>query len=210
MVVARRFAAASFGALGAAVLVTVLGCAQHAHHHRSHTDARAPDPSRGVVPITEDSPLIAVVRSVGDSNVTGTFRFTNAERGVRVVGSVSGLTPNAKHGCHIHVYGDATDLEKGISAGVHFNPFDHEHNLPPAQHRHAGAFPNLVADAQGNATLDFIDETITLTAGVTAILGRSVIIHENEDIGAQPWGGAGPRIAIGIIGLANTEFVGGS
>ncbi len=189
----------------ASALVTtalLTGCATH-HAHHSHT--ADPDPARGVVPVTKTSPLVAVMRPVGESQVEGVFYFYPAVGGVRVVASVSGLNPDSKHGCHIHAYGDATDAAKAISAGVHFNPFDHDHALPPAEHRHAGAFPNLAADAQGNATLEFTDETITLTKGVTAIIGRSVIIHENEDVGAQPWGGAGGRIAIGIIGLANPE-----
>ncbi|MGP1273411.1 MAG: superoxide dismutase family protein [Phycisphaerales bacterium] len=186
-----------------------LGCAafqpQHGEH-RSLQDQPAPNIERGVVPITATSPLVAVLSPVGGSGVSGVFRFYPADAGVRVVAEITGLEPNAKHGCHIHAFGDATDLDAGASAGVHFNPFDHEHALPPATHRHAGAFPNLETDADGQATLDFIDETITLTQGVTAILGRSVIIHEDEDVGAQPWGGAGGRIALGVIGLAHPEF----
>ncbi|MEO1584672.1 MAG: superoxide dismutase family protein [Planctomycetota bacterium] len=180
--------------------------AHNKSHNGPHAETQPANPARGVVPITEASPLVATMRSVGDSGVAGTFRFEQAQGGVRVIGAVTGLTPNTKHGCHIHAFGDASDLEAAASAGVHFNPFNHDHALPPAEHRHAGAFPNLEADAEGNATLDFVDDTITLTTGVTSIMGRSVIIHEKEDIGAQPWGGAGGRIAVGVIGLANTDL----
>lgn len=190
-----------------AVALLATGCTTQHQGHRAHDKRRiTPNIERGVVPITKDSPLVAVIRSVGDSGVTGTFHFYPATNGVRVVASVSGLTPNAKHGCHIHAFGDFTDADKAISAGVHFNPFDHPHALPPAEHRHAGAFPNLESDADGNATLDFTDETITLTHDVTSILGRSVIIHVGEDVGAQPWGGAGGRIGMGVIGLAHPDF----
>lgn len=197
--------------------ITAIGCtALQPDHAAEHTAAHTGQPmghepaemiiDRGVVPITPTSTLVATLIPVGDTDVTGTFRFYHTDHGVRVIGNIAGLSPDTKHGCHIHAFGDATDADKGISAGVHFNPFNHEHALPPASHRHAGAFPNLEADSQGNATLDFVDETITLTEGITAIIGRSVIIHEQEDVGAQPWGGAGGRIAIGVIGLAHPEF----
>lgn len=200
-----------------AAVLAAIGCvATQPGHSGSHASAHGDDPmghqpaetniERGVVPLTPTSTLVARLMPVGDSDVSGTFRFYHTDHGVRVIGRISGLSPDTKHGCHIHVFGDATDADKGLSAGVHFNPFDHDHALPPASHRHAGAFPNLEADGDGNATLDFVDETITLSDGVTAIIGRSVIIHEKEDVGAQPWGGAGGRIAIGVIGLAHPEF----
>lgn len=194
------------------------GCAATSHqagHAHGHTPSHAQghgqsqgnpatiNVDRGVFPVSADTTLVAVVTPVGDSGVTGTFHFYPADTGVRVVATVTGLTPNAKHGCHIHVFGDETDRAKAASAGVHFNPFNHEHNLPPAEHRHAGAFPNLEADATGAATLDFTDETISITGDLTAIIGRSVIIHEGEDVGAQPWGGAGGRIGLGVIGVAH-------
>jgi Cu/Zn superoxide dismutase len=36
-----------------------------------------------------------------------------------------------------------------------------------------------------------------------SILGRSVVVHENEDTGEQPYGQAGSPIAAGVIGLFN-------
>jgi Cu-Zn family superoxide dismutase len=165
-----------------------------------HTDI-----ARGVVPLTPTSTLVADLIPIGDAATTGVIRFYHDPEGVRVVGHVTGLVPNQKHGFHIHVFGDTTDRAEAASAGVHFNPFNRDHALPPASHRHAGSFPNLEADDQGVARIDFIDETITLTEGLTAILARSVIVHEREDIGEQPWGGAGGRIAAGVIGLANPE-----
>lgn len=189
-----------------------------AHRHQANQPAE-PDIDRGVAPIDSRSPLVAVLRPIGDSNVAGTVRFTHHPDGVRVVAEVTGLDADAAHGFHVHAFGDASDLETGASAGVHFNPFGTDHALPghnshtDSEHAHAGPghvgdFPNLVADAQGHATADFVQPTIALTEGPAAILGRSVIIHEGEDIGAQPWGGAGPRIAIGIIGLAHPDTTG--
>lgn len=167
----------------------------------AHTDI-----TRGVVPLTPTSTLVADLIPIGDTQVTGVIRFYHDPEGVRVVGHVAGLVPNQKHGFHVHVFGDTTDRAEAASAGVHFNPFNRDHALPPATHRHAGSFPNLEADDQGNARIDFIDETITLTEGDTAIIGRAVIVHEGEDVGDQPWGGAGGRIAAAVIGLANPDL----
>jgi Cu-Zn family superoxide dismutase len=181
--------------------VLALGCAvQPAGSHHQ------PDPARGIVPLQDDSPLVAVLTPVGDSRVAGVFHFYRDPEGTRVVGVVTGLVPQSRHGFHVHAFGDASDAAKADSAGVHFNPKGHDHALPPATERHAGSFPNLQADETGTARFDFIDETITLTRGETAVLGRSIIVHEKEDVGAQPWGGAGGRIAIGVIGLANPQF----
>ena len=33
------------------------------------------------------------------------------------------------------------------------------------------------------------------------IIGRSVVVHANEDTGEQPAGNAGPRIGLGVIGV---------
>jgi Cu-Zn family superoxide dismutase len=39
--------------------------------------------------------------------------------------------------------------------------------------------------------------------GENSIIGRSVILHQNEDdLKTQPTGNAGPRIACGVIGVA--------
>jgi Cu-Zn family superoxide dismutase len=191
-------------ALSAALALT--GCAHLDHHAHHNIEA---DPARGVVPLTEDSPLVAVIQDVNDSGVAGTLFFTRMGEGIRVSGTVTGLDPNGKHGFHVHAYGDATNLDNGTSAGVHFNPFGHDHELAGSTDHHAmahaGDFPNLEADANGTATVDFVAKAADLTFGPAAIIGRSIIIHEKEDVGDQPWGGAGGRIAIGIIGLANPD-----
>ncbi|MEP2775453.1 MAG: superoxide dismutase family protein [Luteolibacter sp.] len=145
--------------------------------------------------------LIAVINPVGDSNVKGTVAFEKEGDGVRVTAKVGGLEPNTKHGIHVHEFGDlgSPDAE---SAGGHFNPDGHDHAMPDNDTRHAGDFGNLTADEEGVATLSLLVKNLKLGPGPQGILGRAVIVHENEDDGGQPTGNAGGRIGAGVIGIS--------
>ena len=60
---------------------------------------------------------------------------------------------------------------------------------------------NIEADDAGKAHLEYVDNTISLE-GETSIIGRSVIVHKNEDdLKTQPTGNAGARVACGVIGI---------
>lgn len=131
------------------------------------------------------------------NNVTGTITFTKVSDGVKVEADISGLT-KGKHAIHIHEFGDCSAPD-GSSAGGHFNPAAKQHGAPDAGERHAGDMGNLQADDSGNSRLEYIDHTMTLD-GENSIIGKSVIIHENEDdFTTQPTGNAGGRIACGVI-----------
>jgi Cu-Zn family superoxide dismutase len=146
---------------------------------------------------TEHSELVATVMQVGDSNVAGSVTFSEAENGVRIQGNFEGLEPG-NHGFHIHQYGDCT-AEDGTSAGGHFNPADNDHGAPTDMVRHMGDLGNIVASDNGMATIDYVDETVT----INQILGRGIIIHAGEDdLTSQPTGAAGSRVACGVIGIA--------
>lgn len=147
------------------------------------------------------SKLVAIVGPVGDSNVKGSVTFEKQVDGVLVTADVGGFEPNTKHGFHIHEFGDLGSPD-ATSAGGHFNPSNHDHALPDKEMRHEGDLGNLSADDEGHATLTIVVKNITLGAGKAGILGRSVIIHANEDDGGQPTGNAGPRIAAGVIGIS--------
>ncbi len=137
----------------------------------------------------------------GNPDVHGTVTFTSTDEGVRVVAEVHGLNPNGKHGFHIHEWGDCTAPD-ATSAGGHYNPEGHPHGLPPQTPRHAGDLGNLQADEDGNAHYDLTVDNITIAGRRNPIIGRSVIVHAGEDDGSQPLGDAGPRIACGVIGIA--------
>ena len=114
------------------------------------------------------------------------------------------MTPNGKHGFHIHEFGD---LSNGCtSLGSHYNPFTHDHAAPDADINHVGDLGNIVADASGIANFDFLDSKISLV-GPFAVLGRSCIVHllvDDLGLGGTPdslkTGSAGARIGCGVIG----------
>lgn len=139
----------------------------------------------------------AVLNPTKGSRAQGLVTFTQVEGGVRIVADVDYLEPG-KHGFHIHEFGDCSSPD-GASAGGHFNPKKTRHGSPEGLERHAGDLGNLAADAKGHAHYDRIDKVITLE-GVDSIIGRSLIVHSNEDdYKTQPTGNAGGRIACGVI-----------
>ncbi len=132
-------------------------------------------------------------------NVAGKVTFTQEGSGLRVRAEVTGLTPNGKHGFHIHEKGDLSD-PAFASAGNHFNPGGHKHGGPEGTERHGGDLGNLQADASGKATYDQLIPGPTLNDPKTGVIGKSVIVHEKEDdLKTEPSGNSGARIAGGVI-----------
>lgn len=143
---------------------------------------------------------VVVLHPTENSDVSGTATFSKTADGVRVSGTFSGLA-QGKHGFHIHQYGDCRAPD-ATSAGGHFNPAGHQHGARTDSVRHMGDMGNIQANSQGSASVNYVDEVIDLNK----IIGRAVIIHGGEDdLTSQPSGAAGPRMACGVIGIANPE-----
>jgi Cu-Zn family superoxide dismutase len=150
----------------------------------------------GSVP-TADVALVA--RSGGA--VAGALVLSESQGGVRLRGEVRGLKPGAEHGFHIHDKGDCSAPD-ATSAGGHFNPGGTAHGRHGAGVHHAGDLPSLVADAGGVAKIDAVIKGITLAAGPTSVVGRSLIVHRDpDDFVTQPTGNSGPRIGCGVVVL---------
>jgi len=141
---------------------------------------------------------ICVLKPMSKSNVKGTIWFTQVGHKVTIKGEVTGLK-EGKHGFHIHEFGDLTDA-KGMSTGGHFNPTNKKHGRPTDKERHVGDLGNIVADKDGKAKIDMTDTVIGLH-GKHSIVGRAVVVHEDEDDFGQPVGHAGNRLAAGVVGL---------
>jgi Cu-Zn family superoxide dismutase len=148
---------------------------------------------------------IAVIAPTKGNSVSGTFYFVQTPNGVLVNAVLSGLSPNQDHGVHVHEFGNVSDQESGKSAGGHYNPEKHRHGLPPNPNRHAGSFGNITANDNGDALFKMLDTTITIAGVRNPIIGRSVVVHANPDTGEQPAGNAGPRIGMGVIGIAKPK-----
>jgi Cu/Zn superoxide dismutase len=73
--------------------------------------------------------------------------------------------------------------------------------------RAAGDLGNIKSDAQGNARVELTVRNLTIAGLKNPVVGRALIVHAQPDTGEQPAGGAGPRLAQGVIGIADVEQV---
>ena len=152
--------------------------------------------------------MIAV--AVFNDSIKGSVHFTEENKLVRIDIKLKGLTPNSKHGFHIHEAGDLTD--KCTSMCAHFNPCNKTHGCPGMKNRHVGDLGNLSTDNKGNCNYSVHDNIIKLR-GKCNIIGRGLIIHADEDDCGQggdaeslKTGNAGKRIACAVIGYAKENF----
>ena len=125
--------------------------------------------------------------------------------------SLSGLTPNSLHGFHVHEAGDLTD--KCTSMCAHFNPYGNTHGCPGMSKRHVGDLGNIKTNSKGDAKYTFYDNVIKLRGSKSSIIGRGLIIHEDEDdcgkggnAESLKTGNAGKRIACAVIGYSKENF----
>jgi Cu-Zn family superoxide dismutase len=146
---------------------------------------------------------VAVIRPTAGNQCTGVVHFYQQGDTLKIVADLSGLTPNQKHGFHIHELGDVSAPD-GTATGGHYNPENHEHALPVTAMRHAGDLGNLQADADGKAHLEITVANLTIAGLRNPVIGRGVIVHAKADDGGQPTGNAGGRIGQGVIGLAKS------
>jgi Cu-Zn family superoxide dismutase len=132
-------------------------------------------------------------------SVQGTVTFSDRKIGLYIEATFTKL-PKGKHGFHIHKAGDLRG--EGCKLAC-----DHYHKGPPQQHggppgskgqRHTGDLGNV---QEGKYHYTLYDVT------VSDILGRSVIIHADEDdygLGNQSdsltTGHSGARIGCAVIG----------
>jgi len=135
----------------------------------------------------------------------GTVRLRQAAGGMVTVDvNAAGLTPGA-HGIHFHEVGLCDGAGAFASAGAHYNPLSKEHGLERPAGPHAGDAPNLVAGTDGNATLSFTTDRVTLTSGGTSLFdanGSAVVVHAApDDQVTQPSGNSGARVACGVVQL---------
>ena len=133
--------------------------------------------------------------------VIGKVTFQQAPTGVLVSVDVTGLPPGG-HGIHLHAVGSCSPDFK--ASGGHINPEGVAHGLLNPGGGDNGDLPNLYAAADGSARAEFFTTRVSLNgADLPALLdedGSAVIIHDNpDDHMTQPIGGAGGRIACGVI-----------
>lgn len=152
---------------------------------------------------------VAVLQPTAGNSVKGVIWFDSVPNGVHVHGDITGLAPNSSHGFHIHEYGDASS-DNGSLAGGHYNPEGHPHGDPADGPHHAGDLGNVIADATGKATVDVTVKGISIAGMMDPIIGRGLVLHRDKDDYTQSPpsptpGNSGPRIAVGVIGVAKPQ-----
>jgi len=140
---------------------------------------------------------VAALIPTKGNKVKGIIVLQQKKEGLHLSGKVVGLTPGL-HGFHIHEYGDLRDVQ-GKAAGGHFNPGGHKHGGPDDEEHHAGDLGNINANEDGVAKVDMMVPWLKLHF----VVGRSIVVHGGkDDLTSQPSGDAGPRVAVGVIGIA--------
>lgn len=142
-----------------------------------------------------------------DGEEVGHAYLHKATGGVLIKVKVSGL-PAGRRGMHFHEVGSCDDHEHFKSAGSHI---EHEkpHGFLHPKGPHAGNLPNLVVHEDGTAEVELYSNLVTVDDGAFPLLdedGSTIMIHESvDDHKTQPIGGAGARIACGVIKSFKTE-----
>ena len=148
-----------------------------------------------------------------DAAIKGTVKFSEDSKGnrIKIELNITGLKPRSKHGFHVHEAGDLTD--KCTSMCAHFNPFGKNHGCPGLKERHVGDLGNIVTNSKGEAKYAFYDSMVKLRGTKCNIIGRGLIIHDDEDdcgtggnAESLKTGNAGKRIACAVIGYSKENF----
>ncbi len=140
----------------------------------------------------------------------GQATFEQTPTGVLMHVAVSGLEPGA-HGIHLHRVGACEPDFKAASG--HINPRGAMHGLRHPDGPDNGDLPLLFVGMDGSAEAEFYTTRVSLSGdamgdppGLLDEDGSAVVIHSNpDDHITQPIGGAGGRVACGVIeGMAAT------
>jgi Cu-Zn family superoxide dismutase len=137
-----------------------------------------------------------------NTEVKGEVTFTEKDGTVNMTASLSGLK-EGEHAIHLHEKADCS-ADDGTSTGGHWNPTGAPHGKWGAEEGyHKGDIGNFVADAEGNATVEFSTGEWCIGCGDPNrdIRGQAVIVHEGvDDFTSQPSGNAGTRVSCaGIV-----------
>ena len=150
---------------------------------------------------------IVVIHPMEGNNCKGTLRFTQSDRGLRVVGDVEGLNANQKIRLRIHEFGDCTSMN-GDTLGNTFNGvrvtttttttttggmtgMSHDTTVGGTSGTNANELGDLGTfdvDANGRLHFDKVFDNLSVATGDNAILGRSISLRTESDTTSQPSG----------------------
>lgn len=134
----------------------------------------------------------------------GTAAFRQGSTGVLIRVEATGLTPGW-HGLHLHAVGQCE--APFTTAGSHIQHAGQTvpHGYLNADGPDSGDLPNLYVGADGRGFAEVFTTAASLNEGgpgeyLIDADGSSILIHANaDDHSSQPIGGAGDRVACGVI-----------
>jgi len=137
-------------------------------------------------------------KNIGEAN------YTQGNKGVLLEIKLDGL-PAGKHGMHFHEVGTCADHDHFKMAKGHIMPTNKPHGYLHHEGPHEGNLPNLIVHENGSVHVELYTELVSISghndkAALLDANGSALMIHLNEDDHkTQPIGGAGARIACGVI-----------
>lgn len=139
--------------------------------------------------------------TAGDT--VGEVQLHEGPAGVLLEVGMDGL-PEGWKAIHIHHTGTCADNEDGFTAsGGHVDPADKEHGLLNPAGPEAGDLPNIWVHEDGSVRAEIFAGGVSLDGEKANLLdedGAALVVHEGrDDHMTQPIGGAGSRIACGVI-----------
>ncbi len=142
-----------------------------------------------------DSRYTAEMRNA-EGDAKGTLVMQQGSGGFLVTVMVEGIEPGP-HGIHIHSVG--TCMPDFGASGRHINVDNRQHGLLNPDGPDNGDLPNIYAAADGTVRAELfttlVDPDLLMDDD-----GSAIVIHENrDDHNTQPIGGAGGRIACGVL-----------
>lgn len=178
----------------ASIAITLAACTEQTALPQ---EAPAPDTSEIATPIlnTASADILGA-----DGSPIGAAVFTEGSNGIllRVEIMSGGLTPGW-HGLHLHQVGDCSDHGTFKLSGGHVGKVEGGHGLLNPTGPEGGDIPNIWAGADGSAGY----EAFTRLTKMSSLLdsdGSALLIHTAEDDHiSQPIGGAGARVACGVV-----------
>ena len=157
----------------------------------------APGPDQGVYP----SMMRLTADMVGfEGESIGNANILSGPNGVllRIELKPGSLTPGW-HGLHLHQVGDCSDIGTFKASGGHVGMIKGGHGLLNQNGPEGGDIPNIWAAADGSAGYEAFSQIVDM-AELSDSDGAAILIHAGpDDHMTQPIGGAGGRVACGVI-----------
>lgn len=176
---------------------SLLGCSSFQEESPSPT-MEASDHNDEAVAVSEASGTKSVEIINAEGKKIGVALLKEDKGGVRIQVEVSQLGPG-NHGFHIHEKAfQGTDFK---TAGAHLNPLGKEHGLKNPKGPHLGDMHNLRVKEDGTAVqTEYLEGANLKKDHPNSLLGKSIIIHKDEDDQiTNPAGNSGDRVAGGNI-----------